>query len=102
VSETLEDTLRQLLNTEPVPPRLLTPSVARDLETICLKCLSKDPNRRYGSAEMLAEDLDRWRTGESILARPVSGAEKLWSWCRRHPGTASLGTAVALLLISSR
>jgi WD40 repeat protein len=99
VAETLEDTLRQLLNTEPVPPRLLNPSVARDLETICLKCLNKDPHRRYGTAELLADDLSRWRSGEPIQARPVTSIEKLWRWCRRHPGAASLGTAVALLLI---
>lgn len=99
VAETLEDTLWQLLNDEPVAPRVLAPSVPRDLETICLKCLNKDPKLRYGSAGLLAEDLDRWRRDEPIHARPARAAEKLWRWCRRHPGAASLGTAVVLLLM---
>jgi len=112
-AETSLETLRLVCEQEPVPPSQLigragsssalrTPhsTLDKDLETICLKCLNKDPQRRYGSAEMLADELDRWRKGEPILARPVSGAEKLWRWCRRHPAVATLTGSVALLLVT--
>jgi eukaryotic-like serine/threonine-protein kinase len=100
VAETLEDALRQLLNTEPVSPRLLNGRVPRDLETICLKCLNKEPVRRYGSAQALAEDLAHWRAGEPIVARPVNSAEKFWRWCKRKPVVTALGASVLLLLAS--
>jgi len=99
VGETLEDTLLQLLNTEPVAPRLLNPSVPRDLETICLKCLNKESARRYTSASALAADLGRWLAGEPIEARPASASGKLWRWCKRKPTAAALGVAVTLLLL---
>jgi tRNA A-37 threonylcarbamoyl transferase component Bud32 len=90
---TAMDTLLQVLGDEPVPPRRLNPSVPPDLETICLKCLEKEPSRRYASAGALAEDLARWLGGEPILARPTGRLERLIKWARRRP------TAAALILV---
>jgi hypothetical protein len=92
-ASTLE-TLEQLRTTEPVPPRRLQPGLPRDIETICLKCLSKNPAHRYATAAALADDLERFLAGRAILARPISWAERLTKWVRRHPATAaSLGVA---------
>jgi WD40 repeat protein len=97
VGETMETTLAQVLEREPVSPRLLNASVPRDLETICLKCLEKEPARRYASAQAVADELGRFLRKEPILARPVSRPEKVWRWCRRKPALATALGAVVLV-----
>jgi serine/threonine protein kinase/WD40 repeat protein len=98
-ADSWHSTLRLVEQQEPVPPRRFQASVPRDLETICLKCLHKEPARRYASAAHLADDLERFLTGQPIAARPVSRFERGWRWCRRHPGSASLSGLVAALLL---
>src|SRR5206468_3080296 len=85
VAPTVAETLQEVLNTEPVSPRVLNPGVPPDLETICLKCLEKEPPRRYQTAQELAEELDRFLTDEPIHARPIGPTARLWRWCRRKP-----------------
>jgi WD40 repeat protein/tRNA A-37 threonylcarbamoyl transferase component Bud32 len=99
-AETALDTLVQLRTREPDRPRLLNPRVDRDLETICLKCLDKEPGRRYGSAEALADDLGRWLAGEPVLARRGTAWGRLVKWARRRPAVAGLLAAVACLLVA--
>ncbi len=84
------DTLLQVVNDDPVPPSRLRPGLSRDLETICLKCLEKEPGGRYESAEALADDLRRYLAGSPILARRVGLRERAWKWSRRQPAAASL------------
>jgi WD40 repeat protein len=99
--QTVLQTLKQVMDSEPLAPRLLNPEIGRDLETICLKCLQKSAARRYGSAGALAQDLRRTQRGEPIAARPLSTAGKLWRWTRRHPIPVSLAAAGILVLAVS-
>ena len=92
------DTLRQVIELDPIPPRRLNPAVPRDLETVCLKCLQKTPGRRYGSARELAEDLQRFLAGEPVRARPVGRIEQLGRWGLKHK---PLVAAAAAFLITA-
>ncbi|MFO1500395.1 MAG: serine/threonine-protein kinase [Verrucomicrobiota bacterium] len=96
---TIAETIRALHDDEPARPRLLNSSIPTDLETICLKCLEKEPGKRYCSAQDFAEDLGRFLRHEPISARPIARVERAWRWCRRKPALAgALGTAGVLLL----
>lgn len=97
---TTAETLRQVIELEPRRPSLISPALPRDLDVVCLHALEKDPRRRYGSAEALAEELDRWLRHEPILARPATAAERAWKWARRHPTMAGLLTFSVLSLIA--
>ena len=94
------ETLDQVRGQDPVLPSRLQARVPRDLETICLKCLAKEPERRYASAQELAEDLNRFQNGEPIRARPVGNIERLWRWARRNPAIAALIGLVHLLALA--
>jgi WD40 repeat protein/tRNA A-37 threonylcarbamoyl transferase component Bud32 len=118
-ASTALETMRRVMEEEPVPPsKVGVQALAcsdgsaavnelklelqpdRDLETICLKCLRKDPNARYASADALAKDLARWQDGEPIQARPIGPTARLWRWCRRKPVVAGLGAVAGLLLLA--
>jgi eukaryotic-like serine/threonine-protein kinase len=95
------ETLRYIVEREPVPPRELNPAVPRDLETICLKCLDKRPEKRYESANALGQDLQRFLDRRAILARPVSSIEKLVRWTQRNTIlAATLSSASTLLIVA--
>ena len=87
---TAADTIKQVISDDPVPPRRLQPGTPRDLDTIALKCLEKDPRKRYPSAGALADDLERFLRGEPIVARPVRLGERALKWTRRRPAAAAL------------
>ena len=93
------ETILQVIKEEPVPPSRLIGKLPPDVETICLKCLQKEPAKRYATAELLAEDCRRFVAGEPILSRPISPAERAWRWCRRNPRVAGLLATVAGLLV---
>ncbi|MBI4658841.1 MAG: protein kinase [Verrucomicrobia bacterium] len=100
LAQSLPETLSLVLRCDPVAPRLLNPAVPIDLATLCLKCLEKEPAKRYQSAKELADELGRFLRDEPILARPISHAEKYWRWCRRNPLVASLASTSLLLLLA--
>lgn len=101
VGKSAAETIGKVRSTDPVRPRSIRPSLERDLETICLKCIEKEPRRRYGSALALAEDLERFLDGRPILARPVKPLERLWMWTRRKPVHAALAVMAALAVLAS-
>jgi tetratricopeptide (TPR) repeat protein len=99
--ETAADTERQILTDEPIPPSRLNSKVPRDLETICLKCLQKDPKRRYATCAALAEDLRRYERGEAVLARPMGRIAKTAKWIRRRPAhTILIAGGIAVWIAS--
>jgi tetratricopeptide (TPR) repeat protein len=99
--EHLFDTLRRIQSEEPLPPRSVDARIDRDLELICLKCLRKEPERRYASARELALDLGRYLTGEPIEARPAGRLERLWLWCRRRPVAAAVTLAFVAVIVTA-
>ncbi len=94
------ETERQVIVEEPVSPTRLNANVPRDLETICLKCLHKEPGKRYATAAALAEDLHRFQRGEPIVARPAGFLERLGKWMRRYPTQVAV-LATSLLLVAT-
>jgi serine/threonine protein kinase/WD40 repeat protein len=98
---TVAETLHQVKYREPLPPRRVNPAVDRDLNTITLRCLEKEPGRRFGSAAALADELQRYLEGRPILSRPVGPSGRLWRWCRRKPILASLSAAALFLMMLS-
>ena len=97
--ETFADTVDAVQNLDPVRPRALRPGVPLDLETICLKCLEKRPNKRYQDVQEVADELGRFLRDEPIHARRITRAERAWRWGRRHPLIAGFGTATSVLVV---
>jgi serine/threonine-protein kinase len=95
---TMAETMQQVISQEPAHPSRLNNHVPRDLETICLKCLEKEPARRYASAAALGDDLVRFQEGRPIQARPVGWAERTWRWCRRKPATAAFAVTLSAVV----
>jgi len=99
-ADTPVETLKQVVEQEPKHPSTLREGIDSDLSTIAMKCLEKEPKRRYPSAAALAEDLERWLRKEPIQARPVQTAERFWRWCRRNPAVSALCGTVMLLVMA--
>jgi serine/threonine protein kinase/tetratricopeptide (TPR) repeat protein len=100
VADTPLETLRLAADTPPPAPRTFEATIPRDLEVICLKCLAKEPSARYRSATALAEDLERWLEGRTILARPSTPVERGWRWTKRNPVVAVLSGTLLIVLLS--
>ena len=98
-SDTVVETIQQVINVEAASPRMLNPSVSRDLETICLKCMEKEADGRFHTAQSLADDLGRFLRGEPIYARSISRPSRVWRWCKRNPLVARLTVAMIMLLL---
>ena len=94
------DTIRQVIEQDPIPPRQLEPRVPHDLETICLKCLEKDQERRFSSAGELADDLRRFVEGDPIRARPTPTWERVWKWAKRRKAIVALLAVSTLAALS--
>jgi tRNA A-37 threonylcarbamoyl transferase component Bud32 len=102
LADSLQATLLKIRDADPVTPRELNARIPRDLETLCLKCLEKEPGARFETAQELAEELGRFLRGEPIRTRPAGVLEKTWRWCQRKPALAGLAAAiVALAVVSS-
>jgi tetratricopeptide (TPR) repeat protein len=99
-AETVEDTLKLVRDGKPKPPGEIRRGLPRDLEAICLKCLKKKPDDRYGTAKDLADDLERFLRGEPVTARPASALRKLWMWACRRPAQAIAASLTALFLVA--
>jgi len=99
LGESFAETLRQVTDTDPPPPRLLNPAVPEDLETVCLKCLRKGPTQRYSSASELRDDLGRFLQNEPVMARPIGWSERAALWRRRNPGRALAALTAGLSLL---
>jgi WD40 repeat protein/serine/threonine protein kinase len=95
------DTIMQVVADEPVPPSRLQSKVPRDLETICLKCLEKQPGKRYSTARALADDLRCFLNDEPIAARPVTRLERVWKWAKKRPAVAALIVLAPLALLAA-
>src|ERR1700685_2723323 len=93
--------IRMVIEAPPVSPRVLNPKLSRDLETVVLKCLEKDPRRRYQTAGDFAADLGRFLKGEPVQARRRGPIAHSWNWCRRHPWPTAAVTAIVLLAVAS-
>ncbi len=100
-ASTAEELIEKITRSEPPRPRKVDPSIPRDLETIILKSIARDPDHRYAGADELADDLRRYIEGRPIQARPVSSVEQLWRWCRRNTLAASFAAAALVLLLAT-
>lgn len=97
LGEGMAETVQQVLHMEPVSPRRLNPSVPADLETVCLKCLEKEPGKRYATAQLLAAELGRFLEGKPVLAQPMGRLAKAWRW---YQGNSRLAVAIGAALLN--